>query len=497
VAPAYDVDGDGTTDMPAYQMDFLGNWTANKWSIGETCPPPVGCPAQDMVDFIKYRIKNPAETEQVWDLYTGDAFVCGSFVGYLDGPVRVVRVIQGAASGALTRKLEFAYPGETFRRVYQRVHRVGGPVYGYADLDLVNTSPVLSRAKVFREGLTTEGDPYDEVNGQQTAKPQPGREEWYQVSSDIGSFLFLYGEGKFSSITSRNGRYNDSSTADWLSPILPDWDQQDGDYALSTTEWKDILDTENFLECVDPTKDMITPIHEDTSFMLSPGRAAANAGEQEVARRDRGVLSQVVEEEQRDTPCCGGGSPCIPTLNISYNRDGGPVQSSTSTSGCPGLTLGWNLYQSLGAGVYRRLASLGPGDSFHDPTLVLNELRTYRATSLGSSGAESAMSASVTVLHDDIVAPPPPVEVVAVAGTGTITVSWDLPAVGDLKGFRVLVGQQSGGPYTQAHTGLLGPLTRQLLFQAVSGGTYYLVVTALDYAGNESSYSTQVSVTVP
>jgi hypothetical protein len=409
-----------------------------------------------------------------------------------------VRVIQGATSGALTRKLEFAYPGELFHRVYQRVHRVGGPVYGYVDLDVVTTSPVLSRAKVFREGFTAEGDPYDEVNGLPTLKPQPTETEWwYQVSSDIGSFLFLYGPGQLEhNIDSRNPRYADTSTPDWQIPQPSDWDQQDGDYALATTEWKDIGDTQNFNKGEDPIGDQITPIHEDTLFMLSPGRAAANAGEQEVNRRDRGVLSQVVEEEQRDVPCCGGGSPCIPTLNISYNRDGGPVQSSTSTSGCPGLTLGWNLYQSLGAGVYRRLASLGPGDSFRDPTLVLNEQRTYRATSLGSGGAESAMSASVTVLHDDIVAPPPPVDVSAVAGTGAITVSWDLPPVGDLKGFRVLVSQQSGGPYTQAHTGLLGPLARQHFFQAVSG-TYYLVVTALDHAGNESSYSIQVSVTVP
>ncbi len=109
---------------------------------------------------------------------------------------------------------------------------------------------------------------------------------------------------------------------------------------------------------------------------------------------------------------------------------------------------------------------------------------------------ESGLSDPVTVLHDDIVAPPPPENVTAgVAGT-TVTVSWEQPNVGDVAGYKVLVGEQSGGPYSQAHQGLLSRVSSSFSFQAASG-THYIVMKAVDWAGNESGYSPEQVVVVP
>ena len=143
ISGALDIDGDAVIDSPAYQLDFYGNWTIDKWMIGETCQGQP-CPSQDMIDLFKYRIESPGETERNWDLQDPDGGQCTNFRGYIDGPVRVVRDVQGSASGGTTRKIEFAYPGEFARRVYLRVHPVQGPIYTYPDLLEQNVNTSLS-----------------------------------------------------------------------------------------------------------------------------------------------------------------------------------------------------------------------------------------------------------------------------------------------------------------------------------------------------------------
>ena len=253
-----------------------------------------------------------------------------------------------------------------------------------------------------------------------------------------------------------------------------------------------MMDTQN-PNCVEPRGDLVTPIREQTIFALSAGFAAANAGEQEMQRRNRGVLSQCIEEQHQLNPP-GGGGGCTPVLVPSYDHDGGPVR--THITGCAGRD--WNLYQMLGGGTKRRVATSGPGETFADVTLALNEERTYTASTFSTGCSEGPLSAPVTVLHDDTVAPLPPGNFTAIASPGKITASFTAPAKGDVSGFKVLSSTVSGGPYMQVHLGILGPMTTSLTFPALGGGTtHYVVAKAVDPAGNWSLLTPEAVVVVP
>jgi hypothetical protein len=498
-APALDFDGQSPTDIDAYRLDFYGNWTIDKWMIGETspCPAPPATCEQDMVDIFKWRIYSPGETERIWDLQIGRS--CGTFRGYIDGSVRVVRDVQGAASGAATRKVEFFYPGEFVRRAFLRVHPVQGPIWTYPDLQQSNVSSPAN-ALVYRQGFTSSN--FDEVNGQ----PKSGdiaMNEWYQVSSSKGSFLSRPGDHRFPSMTvhGRDGQYDDTNETTW--PFPPDdqlpaaeWEFEPGEKGVLFHKWgtEGFQDTQQ-RQCLDPYDDNFTPIYEIGYVMLSSGEAAGTAGQQEMTRRNQ-ALTQCIEEEQRDGTG-GPGTPCTPVLQASYNNDGGTVNLSVDLSGCQSTVLGWTLLQSTGGGGSIRRASLGPGQSFKDGNLVLNEERTYTATTFVAGCIESEESTAITVSHIDTTAPPAPGNPSAsVAGT-TVTVSWEQPAAGDIGGYKVLASSQSGGPYTQTHTGLISRTKLSKTFEAIPGQNHYIVVKAVDVASNESGVSTEVQVYVP
>ncbi len=341
IGEAYDVafDGDSAADVPAYRLDFLGNWSANKLFVGETTGAD---PSENMLDLLKWRAGN--ETEMLWDLYEPTTTACAYFGGYIDGPVRVVRPIQGAASGALTRKYEFAYPGEIFYRILYRVHALNGPIYTYADLTKANVSPAGNPARVYKAGFTKDAegnpDPYDDVDGQQPSEAPPQAEEWYQVSSPIGSFVrFLVRLKDPGSIGSKTGAYDDTATPLWPDDrALPDRDTESGDYAAFRTEWRNIADTQEQEACVDPfSEDDRTVVSEETVVFLSSGLAAPTAGETLVGQR-KDAFSRCIEEEEQTVPLPPPGPPCVPTVSTDYARDRGPgVHQRERLSGGAGV----------------------------------------------------------------------------------------------------------------------------------------------------------------
>jgi len=103
----------------------------------------------------------------------------------------------------------------------------------------------------------------------------------------------------------------------------------------------------------------------------------------------------------------------------------------------------------------------------------------------------------VAILHDDIVAPPPPDNPQADPGQGEIVVNWSRPAAVDIVGYKVLVATAVEGPYTQVHSGTLPELTTSYTFPAASGQTYYVGVAAVDQAGNQGAMSAPVDVVMP
>ena len=164
-------------------------------------------------------------------------------------------------------------------------------------------------------------------------------------------------------------------------------------------------------------------------------------------------------------------------------------------SGCAQLA-SWNVYQEMGGGVRKRLATMGPGTTFHDTTLSLNEQRTYSVGVHDALCVEGAISPGVTLHHRDIVPPLAPESLSAITSTHGFELAWTVPASHDVSGYRVLVSESPGGPYNQPHNNLLSAMNQSLEVQALAGATYYAVVQAVDHAGNESLPSTELSVTL-
>jgi Abnormal spindle-like microcephaly-assoc'd, ASPM-SPD-2-Hydin len=77
----------------------------------------------------------------------------------------------------------------------------------------------------------------------------------------------------------------------------------------------------------------------------------------------------------------------------------------------------------------------------------------------------------------------------------SVSLSWDASA-STVSGYYVYRGSQSGGPYTRVSSTLI--VTTSYTDSTVQAGqTYYYVVTSVDASGTESSYSAEVSATIP
>ncbi|RHW43527.1 PKD domain-containing protein [Neobacillus notoginsengisoli] len=100
----------------------------------------------------------------------------------------------------------------------------------------------------------------------------------------------------------------------------------------------------------------------------------------------------------------------------------------------------------------------------------------------------------VSILGADDVAPAAPADLAARADSlGIVALNWTAPADADLKEFLVYRSSVSGEGYEQ-----IGTTTENSFSDSntANGETYYYVVTAKDYFGNESGRSNEVSVTV-
>ena len=90
----------------------------------------------------------------------------------------------------------------------------------------------------------------------------------------------------------------------------------------------------------------------------------------------------------------------------------------------------------------------------------------------------------------------------SVSGYGTpppqhsVALTWNASTSPNVVGYNVYRGTVSGGPYTQINSAL--DLTTSYTDSTVQAGqTYYYVVTAVDSAGGESSYSNETKAVIP
>jgi len=112
----------------------------------------------------------------------------------------------------------------------------------------------------------------------------------------------------------------------------------------------------------------------------------------------------------------------------------------------------------------------------------------------GADTVESDSSATVEILARDLFPPPVPVNLIVVAGSGRVDLTWDASPAPDLAGYFVYRSPESGKDYQR----LTSEALRVLSFadSNVKPGTrYYYVVTAVDAEGNESVFSQEVAAT--
>jgi len=76
--------------------------------------------------------------------------------------------------------------------------------------------------------------------------------------------------------------------------------------------------------------------------------------------------------------------------------------------------------------------------------------------------------------------------------SGSLLATWDPNLESDLAGYKVYYGTISGD-YTNWSINDVGDTTQHVINNLVLGQTYYVVVTAYDWAGNESQASTEAS----
>src|SRR5690606_37136939 len=94
----------------------------------------------------------------------------------------------------------------------------------------------------------------------------------------------------------------------------------------------------------------------------------------------------------------------------------------------------------------------------------------------------------------DIFAPEPPAGLTAVAGLGSIELTWERSTAADLRGYR-LYRASGAGEVSLLADAIDGPAYSDR--QISPGTTYRFRVTAVDEAGNESEPSATIEVSAP
>ncbi len=122
------------------------------------------------------------------------------------------------------------------------------------------------------------------------------------------------------------------------------------------------------------------------------------------------------------------------------------------------------------------------------------------ATVRVASVAGRAVGEATVEFHDDD-APSAPASVVVRPDEDAALISWAGNPEPDLAGYLIYYGTQTGGPYEGGGTvrsvpspARVGLATRAFLPGLETGTVYYVVLTAVDVAGNESPFSEQVLV---
>jgi hypothetical protein len=110
-------------------------------------------------------------------------------------------------------------------------------------------------------------------------------------------------------------------------------------------------------------------------------------------------------------------------------------------------------------------------------------------------GSVSALSQEVAITSVDTTPPVTPAGLEGTTNGLQATLTWKAYRDDDLKGFNGYVAASPGGPY-QKINGSVRPIYQpwQMSLIVSAPGTYYVTMTSVDFAGNESAMSDELTI---
>jgi hypothetical protein len=186
--------------------------------------------------------------------------------------------------------------------------------------------------------------------------------------------------------------------------------------------------------------------------------------------------------------------PSVPVVAASPGPDGITL-SWPRESAPPGTT--WRVFRQKKGEEQAAAVADAPEPRWLDPMTEENAELTYQVQALlpaGKAVAESEKSRAVSVTYKDVFPPAVPSALTAIAGVGSIELTWEPNHEPDLRGYQVYRAEASGA------LAKLGGVTGEVIYsdRAVEHAKRYVyAVSAVDKLGNESKLSTTVEISAP
>jgi len=466
-----------------YWKRYLGTWIINRFYI---TPPGSPTPYGELVDRRKFRAYGQGgETEVTWSTVG-----CARLLMVKPGPVRTILYIQGAASGPATTRVDWLYPGHVRSRVKLRVHAGVTNIMGYADY----LNSIVPSGIFVQSGSST--TPADVINGTPPASTFGQWEDWTQVNTPFGRVVYFFKETRPMNASPPQYWYEDNSARTNTPEFEPGAFGNHGELWPGPTS--DLQDRQCDISNPDDER-LRWRQFDETVFVAQETGQGPTADAQLFADWMARPLQNVINRQQRGVPIPPPPSPptCTPSLTPSINPENGRYLDLQPTpGGCSDSTAGFSLYRALGNGAFSFLTTMKAGTVFRDWHVYRGQTYRYYARGMNTSGVEGPASSIVTMTAVDNEVPPAPTGLTVTAGNQTITVDWTDSTAWDLRGYNVYLSLTPGGPYTRANATLVSVPAHSFAATGLQNGTtYYGVVRAVDWGGNEGPNSVEVSAT--
>lgn len=498
-------DSGSISDRPRLNLFFAGNWSAEAacikpYSDDTTCA--VSDVTHNLLDLSKWATELPLETEHGWDA------ACRAFLGVKDGSVRVIRRTQGAQSGRYTTKTEKFYGTWLEQIVNLRVHSIGAITM---TLDHTTTNPgnpgaespslLFTRTYSAANGSTRA----DVIDASLSATPAGAWDDWIQIDFSRGTYVSWIDQPREFPSAVRTFNYADSSSGGGSNENqTPIRFGQAGTRFAGTS----CLPSSEDLTCnpSDPESPSLAfrrfvrtlvPLAVDTP---SPPTSIYKSEEGEELQNYRAAPLSVAPAPEifNADPLPSPVFPCSPTLVGSTTDSGETASLELTLNGCDPSWVSARLYRGTTPGIYGFIADVGPTATYSDAQASPGKTYRYIARARTNTGVLGPASAEVVLSPTDTTLPPSPANVTAFSPVpSTIVAQWTETLSKDVSGFFAKSATTHGGPYSKLNLAPIGPCdgNQIVVLNLQHGQTYYLVVTAVDAAGNESLPSVEVSVT--